>query len=64
MEATMDIVATAVISALTSAVVVVISHALSVRGEIKKAERADRQAVNSRHLNPLRPYLSAQHRPE
>jgi hypothetical protein len=37
----------AVISAPTS-VVVVISHALSVRGEIKRAERADRQAVNSR----------------
>lgn len=57
----MNILVTALISALTSVIVVVISHVLSVRGEIKKAERVERQAVNSKYLNPLRLYLVENH---
>jgi hypothetical protein len=61
MEGSMNIISTALISAVTSVLVVVISHMLSVRGEIKKAERVERQSVNSKYLNPLRLYLVENH---
>ena len=49
---------TALISALTSVAVVLVSFLLSSRAERKKAARAERQELNSRYLNPLRLHLA------
>ena len=57
----MTIFITALISATTSIAVVVISQIISARGEISKAQRIERQEINSKFLNPLRLYLVENH---
>jgi hypothetical protein len=54
----MSAVATALISALTSVAVVLVSFFLSSRDDRKKAARADRHELNARYLNPLRLHLA------
>ena len=54
----MSAVATALISALTSVAVVLISFFLSFRGDRKKEMQAKRQEINARYLNPLRLHLA------
>jgi hypothetical protein len=53
----MQVLLTALISALTSIVVVVLSHVLSARVEARRAAEAERKRVNMKYLNPLRLYL-------
>lgn len=57
----MNAFATALISAATSVVVVVITHTLSVQWEIRRTRRAERDVVKSGYLNPLRLYLVESH---
>jgi hypothetical protein len=57
----MDILITALISASTSVVVVIISQVLSTRAETKRTERVERQVINSKYLNPLRLHLVENH---
>ena len=54
----MSAVATALISALTSVSVVLVSFFLSTREDRKKEKRAERQELNARYLNPLRLHLA------
>ena len=54
----MSVLATALISALTSVAVVFVSYFLSSRSDSKKAAQAERQALNARCLNPLRLHLA------
>lgn len=54
----MSALVTALISALTSVAVVLVSYLLSVRSDSKKAAQAERQALNARYLNPLRLHLA------
>jgi hypothetical protein len=49
---------TALISALTSVAVVLVSFFLSSRDDRKKAVQAERQELNARYLNPLRLHLA------
>ena len=53
----MQVFLTALISALTSVTVVIISYLLSARGEARKAEKAERETINTKYLNPLRLHL-------
>jgi hypothetical protein len=57
----LTILATALISAFTSIVIVVISQVVSARSEISKSERIERKEINSKYLNPLRLYLVENH---
>jgi hypothetical protein len=57
----LTILATALISAFTSIVIVVISQVVSARSEISKGERIEREEINSKYLNPLRLYLVENH---
>jgi hypothetical protein len=50
--------ATALISALTSVAVVLVTFFLTSRGDRKKAARAERHELNARYLNPLRLHLA------
>jgi hypothetical protein len=54
----MSALATALVSALTSVVVVLVSFFLSSQNEKKKAAQAERQELNARYLNPLRLHLA------
>jgi hypothetical protein len=54
----MSALAAALISALTSVVVVLVSFFLSSRDDRKKAAHAERQELNARYLNPLRLHLA------
>ena len=54
----MSALATALISALTSVAVVLVSFFLSSRDDRKKAAQAERQVLNARYLNPLRLHLA------
>ena len=53
----MSALATALISALTSVAVVLVSFFLSSRDDRKKAAQAEWQELNARYLNPLRLHL-------
>jgi hypothetical protein len=54
----MNAVATALVSALTSVTVVLVSFFLSSRDDRRKAAQAERQELNARYLNPLRLHLA------
>jgi hypothetical protein len=54
----MNVVATALVSALTSVAVVLVSFFLSSRDDRGKAAQAERQELNARYLNPLRLHLA------
>jgi hypothetical protein len=51
-------IATALLSALTSVGVVLVSFFLSSRDSRKKAAQAERQQLNAKYLNPLRLHLA------
>jgi hypothetical protein len=53
----MQVLLTALISALTSIIVVVLSHVLSARRAVRQAREADREIINRKYLNPLRLHL-------
>ena len=54
----MSTLATALISALTSVAVVLVSFFLSSRDDRKKAVQAEQRELNARYLNPLRLHLA------
>jgi hypothetical protein len=54
----MSAVATALLSALTSVAVVLVSFFLSSRDNRKKTAQAERQELNAKYLNPLRLHLA------
>lgn len=53
----MEVLAPAIISAVTSLVVVLITHFLSTRRENQVKEKLEQEKINLQYLNPLRLYL-------
>jgi len=54
----MNAVATALVSALTSIIVVLVTFFLTSWNDRRKAARAERRELNARYLNPLRLHLA------
>jgi hypothetical protein len=54
----MQVFLTALISALTSIIVVVLSHVLSTQRAARQTEEAEREMINMKYLNPLRLHLA------
>lgn len=57
----MQVLLSAIVSALTSLVIVVLTYYLTFRQEARKVERSARELVNFEYLNPLRLYLVESH---
>src|ERR1035437_3114232 len=57
----MTILITALISAFTSIIIVIISQTISARGEISKTRRIEQKEIISKFLNPPRLYLVENH---
>jgi len=54
----MQVLLTALISALTSIIVVVLTHVLSIQRAARQVEETERERINMRYLNPLRLHLA------